>query len=202
VVDFAEPIQAVIPGATGRVLAVLAQTSRELSATAIAKLAGVSPAQAARTLPHLAELGLVVRRDAPPATLYHLASDHVAVAPLVALGQAPLTFVTRLGDEIARLKPEPACVAAFGSFARHQARAESDIDLLVVRSTDLTEDDERWRAVVDRIRDLGRLLSGNPIEILEAAQAEVKVLIRSERPLWRDIVRDSIVIYGRPLHQL
>jgi hypothetical protein len=30
----------------------------------------------------------------------------------------------------------------------------------------------------------------------------VKVLIRSERPLWRDIVRDSIVIYGRPLHQL
>jgi predicted nucleotidyltransferase len=201
-VDFAEPIPAVIPGATGRVLNVLAHTSKELSARSVAQLAGVSPAQAARVLPRLAELGVVSRRDVPPASLYRLVPEHVAADALAALARLALTFVERFGHDIDRLSPRPACVAVFGSFARHQARADSDIDLLVVRPPRVSVDDDQWRATIDEIRDRGRLLSGNPIEILEVAQREVKTLIRSERPLWRDIVRDAVVVYGRPLHQL
>jgi len=200
--DFAEPIAALIPGATGRVLEVMTQTSREMSVRAIARLAGVSAAQASRVLPALAELGIVERQDAPPAVLYRILQDHVAVKALSALARASLAFAEELAREIDGMSPPPASVAAFGSFARHEARADSDIDLLVVRPADLREEDESWRAVVDGIREHAQRLSGNRIEILEVGLREIRPLIRSKRPLWRDIVRDAVVIYGPPLHEL
>ena len=200
--DFADPISAFVPGATGRVLTVLAHTTKELSARGIAELAGVSPAQAARVLPRLAELGLVSRREVPPASLYRLVSEHVASDALAVLTRSSLTFVERLGAEVKALRPEPAAVVAYGSFARHEASADSDIDLLVVRPTAVDEDDEAWRAVLDAIRQRGRLLSGNRIEILEVGQREVRSLIRSKRPLWRAIVSDAVGVSGRPLHEL
>jgi predicted nucleotidyltransferase len=201
-VDFAEPIQALIPGATGRVLSVLAHTTREMSARSIARVAAVSPAQAARVLPRLAELGLVTRRDVPPASLYRLASEHIAADAIGALARLPSTFIERFGSDIQRLRPRPACVAAFGSFARHRARADSDIDLLVVRPSGLNEEDAEWRATIDHIREHGRALAGNPIEVLEVGQAEVRSLIRSKRPLWREIVRDAVLVSGPPLNAL
>jgi len=56
--DFVHPVQAVIPGTQGRVLAVLAETTAELNLRTVARLAAVSPAQASRLLPGLVELGL------------------------------------------------------------------------------------------------------------------------------------------------
>ncbi len=200
--DFAEPIVALIPGTTGRVLAVLTGTERELSTRAIARLASVSHAQAARVLPGLAELGVVERRDVPPASLYRLVPEHVAAGALIALGRAPLTFIEDLAERVAALQPPPGCVAAFGSFARHQARADSDVDLLVVRPTNVDADDAAWRDVVDAIRGGAERLSGNRVEILEVAQRDVRTLIRSKRPLWHEIVRDAVVVYGPPLNEL
>jgi len=60
--DLVQPVQAVIPGAQGRILAVLAETSAELSLRTIARLSGVSIAQASRVMPKLVELGMVERR--------------------------------------------------------------------------------------------------------------------------------------------
>ena len=40
--DFVHPIEAVIPGAQGRVLAVLVETTAELNLRTLARLAGVS----------------------------------------------------------------------------------------------------------------------------------------------------------------
>ncbi|MFQ5517665.1 MAG: helix-turn-helix domain-containing protein, partial [Acidimicrobiia bacterium] len=62
--NFARPIEAIIPGVQGRVLAVLAETTAELNLRTIARLSEVSLAQASRVLPGLVELGLVERREA------------------------------------------------------------------------------------------------------------------------------------------
>src|SRR5260370_29062545 len=125
-VDFAEPLQALIPGATGRVLGVLVHTSKPLSGRAIAQLAGISSAQAARILPRLVELGLVESQSSPPSILYAFVPDHVAARPLQAFTRLALNFVEQLGAEIASLRPVPACVVVYGSFAPHQARIDSD----------------------------------------------------------------------------
>ena len=49
--DFVHPVEAVIPGAQGRVLAVLAETTAELNLRTVARLAGVSVAQVSRVMP-------------------------------------------------------------------------------------------------------------------------------------------------------
>lgn len=67
-VDFVRPIEAIVPGAQGRVLAVLAETTAELDLRTIAKLAAVSIVQASRVLPGLVELGVVERREVPPSS--------------------------------------------------------------------------------------------------------------------------------------
>ena len=61
--DFVHPIEAIIPGVQGKVLAVLAETTADLNMRTIARLADVSAAQASRVLPDLVELGLVERGD-------------------------------------------------------------------------------------------------------------------------------------------
>ena len=50
-VDFVHPVEAVIPGVQGRVLAVLVETTAELNLRTLARLAGVSVAQASRVQP-------------------------------------------------------------------------------------------------------------------------------------------------------
>jgi hypothetical protein len=54
-VDFIRPIEAIVPGAQGRVLAVLVETTAELNLRTIARLAGVSQAQTSRVLPELVD---------------------------------------------------------------------------------------------------------------------------------------------------
>ena len=63
--DFVHPVQAFIPGAQGRILAVLAETTAELNLRTIARLSGVSLAQSSRVMPVLVDLGVVERREAP-----------------------------------------------------------------------------------------------------------------------------------------
>ena len=200
--DFAEPIQTLIPGATGRVLAVLAQTSVPLSGRAIAELAGVSPAQAARVLPLLAELGLAEQRQSPPAVLYALVREHIAAEPLMVLSELDDALIERLGEQISQLERPPVAVAVYGSFARRQARADSDIDVLVVRPMGTDEEDERWRSTVGSIRGTARRLSGNQVEIMEVAQDEVRDLVRSDRPLWQSIAREARLVHGISLEEL
>lgn len=200
--NFSEPLQTLVPGATGRVLAVLAQTSLPLSGRAIAGLAGVSAAQATRVLQRLVDLGVVDGLSAPPAILYSLAEDNVAVAPLRALGDLSDGFVEQLAHEVARLEPAPACVGAYGSFARRQAVVGSDIDLLVVRPSGVDEDDDDWAATLDTMRTRAGRLAGNRVELLEVDEADVPGLLRRPRPLWQEILRDFLPIYGPSLQDL
>jgi len=124
--DFVRPIEAVIPGVQGRVLAVLAETTAELNLRTIARLSGVSLAQASRVLPGLVEVGLVERREAPPSSLFRLVPEHVAAGPLVSLARARDGVIEEMGRVAATLPVAPVSVIVFGSFARGEADTESD----------------------------------------------------------------------------
>ena len=123
--DFVHPVQAVIPGTQGRVLAVLAETTAELNLRTVARLASVSPAQASRVLPGLVELGLVERREVPPSSLFRLNRENVAAQVVIELARSRDTALERMGAVARELPLPPASVIVFGSFARREAdRAE------------------------------------------------------------------------------
>jgi predicted nucleotidyltransferase len=200
--DFARPVQAVIPGAQGRILAVLVETSAELNLRALARLSGVSLAQASRVLPGLVLLGMVERREVPPAALFRVVPDHVAVRAVMDLSRARDVLLGELGRLAANLSPPLVSVIVFGSLARGAAGIESDIDVVVVRRAEVAEDSEPWRHEVEAWRRAVRRLSGNAVELVEVGEGEVGRLLRSRRPLWREVVRDGIVVYGTPLTEL
>jgi predicted nucleotidyltransferase len=200
--DFVRPVEAIVPGAQGRVLAVMAETTAELNLRTIAELSGVSLAQASRVLPGLVELGVLERREVPPSSLFRFVQDHVASRAILALAHATDTVIDELGDLAASLLVPPVSVVVFGSFARREADAESDIDLLVVRPGDVDEDEEKWATSMERLRIDGRHLSGNPLEVLEVGASEVAALLKSRRPLWADIRRDGRLVHGLPLDDL
>jgi DNA-binding transcriptional ArsR family regulator len=201
-VDFVHPVQAIIPGAQGRILAVLAQVSTDLNLRTIARLSGLSPAQVSRVLPKLVDLGLVDRRDVPPTALFCLAKDHVAVRAVLALARARDTVVSELRRSATQVSPSPLSITIFGSFARGEATADSDLDVLVVRPALAGWDDDGWASSLERWRHGAGRLTGNRVDVVEVGEEEVVELVRSRRSLWQDVVEEGITIWGRPLAEL
>ncbi len=147
--DFVRPIDAIMPGAQGRMLAALAETTAELNLRTIAQLSGVSQAQASRVLPRLVDLGVVERREVPPSSLFRLVPEHVAARVVLDLARATDTVLDEIGRMALALPFPPVSVIVFGSFARREAGADSDIDVVVVRPTDIDEDNEAWAESIE-----------------------------------------------------
>jgi len=201
-VEFKRPIEAVVPGVQGRVLSVLAETTTDLNLRTIARLAGVSPAQASRVLPHLVELGIVERREVPPSSLFRLVREHIAAGPLLALARMRDAMIEEMGRVAADLPVAPVSVIVFGSFTRGEADVQSDIDTVLIRPADLDESDEAWSASVEQWRTMVRRVSGNLVEVLEAGSDEIAAHLNSKRQIWRAIRRDGLVVYGLSIVEL
>ena len=200
--DFVHPVQAVIPGTQGRVLAVLAETTAELNLRTVARLAAVSPAQTSRVLPGLVELGLVERREVPPSSLFRLNRENAAAQVVIELARSHDTALERMGAAARELPIPPTSVIVFGSFARREADRESDIDAVIVRPDDVDDDNDTWTAGVEQWRERVRAITGNPVEVIETDRAEAMERLSSKRSLWQDIARDGVVVHGATLDQL
>lgn len=194
--DFVHPVGAIVPGSQGRILAVLAETTAELNMRTIAQLAGVSQAQASRVLPGLVELGIVERREVPPASLFRLVPEHIAARAILALSRSVDTALDEVGRMAGALPHPPVSVIVFGSFARREAGPDSDIDLVVVRPTGVDEDDDAWAESLEGWRrDVGRL-TGNAVEVLEVSVDEVASRLTGSSQVWADIRGDGRVLHG------
>lgn len=199
--DFRRPVQAVIPGAQGRILAVLAETTGDLNLRTIARLADVSPAQASRVLPELTRLGIVERREAPPSALFRFVDDNVASHLIRALSRARERVLAELGRRAEMLAVHPISIVVFGSFARGDTNGDSDLDAVFVRPRQV-EEDEHWAVAVEEWRQSARRLTGNRVEVVEAEESSISRLLRSRKLLWADIAREGVVVFGAGLEEL
>jgi hypothetical protein len=134
--DVAHPYLALLPKVSGSTLLVLSLTTGQLTGRKVARLAGASQPAVQAALTHPAEHGLVYVQPAGRAYLYSLNRDHVAI-PAVA---AALGMTTALVDKIRELvtswrpaNSRPKQLSIFGSTARADGDAHSDIDLFMVR---------------------------------------------------------------------
>ncbi len=205
--DLSSPISSVIPSAHGAVLAVLARTTEPLSGRRVAALTDgkVGQWRANEVLGALADAGIVLRELRPPAKLYRLNRDHVAAAGVIALTGQWETLLQRIRDELADWSAAPVSACLFGSAARGEAGASSDIDILLVRTDDMSASDgaERaWQEQVDRLTEHVRTWSGNACETLELTAAELSEAIARDDRLVRDLVRDAIALAGQDIRSV
>lgn len=200
--DFVRPVEAVVPGAQGRVLSVLAETTAELNLRTIAQLADVSQAQASRLLPVLVSHGMVERREVPPSSLFRLVPEHIASRAILALADSTDAALDEMGRLAAALPLPPVSVIVFGSFARREADMDSDVDVLVVRPTAIDADDDLWSASLEAWRTDVRRLTGNPVEILEVDEDEAAIKVAGGGEVWADIRRDGRTVHGRTMDEM
>ena len=194
--DFRSPVEAVIGGTRGRLLAVLAETTAPLTLRRLARLANVSPAQASRVMPQLVELGLVERSEVPPASQFVLGRENVAARFVLRLAGSREAALEEISAAAGEIEPTPVSVIVFGSVARGEADDQSDVDVVVIRPDDVDEDDERWSESVDHWRRRAASITGNQVELLEVAASEAGRKLRGRSELWQGIKRDGITVHG------
>jgi predicted nucleotidyltransferase len=194
-VDYSRPLEAVIPGTAGKVLGVLARTHAELPIRRVAQLGGVSRDRASIEIRRLVFLGIVSRREVAGASLVKLERTNAAAMALLALADARSTAIARLSELAKSIEPAPASLALFGSFARGTDDAESDLDVLAVRSDEVEPDDPSWLDSFGNWQDLARVVVGNPVNVIETSRHELPALART-RSLWRTIVDGAVTLAG------
>ncbi|MCA1674030.1 MAG: nucleotidyltransferase domain-containing protein [Actinobacteria bacterium] len=199
-VDYRKPVEALIPGAQGRILGVLARAGAPLNLRTLARLAGISPGQASRVLPRLVELGVVQRTEVPPSALFELPKQNFAAELVRDLVDAHGALLQEMRRTAAKLRPAPASMVLFGSAATGDAGAGSDIDVLVVRPADAADD--AWTTAVMRWVAHIREFSGNPVNVLEEEERDIPRLLRSRRSLWDSIRSQGVLLAGKPLDEL
>jgi predicted nucleotidyltransferase len=195
--DVARPYAAVASGVEGEALMVLAGTTAPLTGRQIARLVrrGTSPSVSA-ALERLTAQGIVHRQPAGRAYLHTLNRDHIAAPAVVLLADLRSELLRRLRDAFERWDPAPMHASMFGSAARADGDAESDVDLLVVRPLGIDEEDSRWRAQFDALNDAVYAWTGNHAGVIELDEAEVERLRRDPPAIVGDLRADGIDLAG------
>ncbi len=184
-------------------LVVLAGTTAPLTGRQIARLArrGTSPSVSA-ALDRLVEQGLVHRQVAGRAYLHTLNRDHVAAPLAEALADLRAELLRRLREALGGWEPAPLHASMFGSSARGDGDASSDIDLLLIRPEGVDEEDETWRTQVDALSESVLAWTGNHAGITELGEADVAELRRTPPPILEHLRADGIDLAGVPVRAL
>ncbi|MGH9268378.1 MAG: nucleotidyltransferase domain-containing protein, partial [Acidimicrobiales bacterium] len=77
------------------------------------------------------------------------------------LSRSRETVLEELGSLASQMDPTPVSAIVFGSLARGEADALSDVDVVLVRPADVDEDDEPWASSSEQWRSMARRLTGN-----------------------------------------
>ena len=177
-----------IPGASGAVLAVLLRTGVPLTGRQVHGLVRdqCSLWSVQQALASLADLGVVESRAVGRAMVHTINEDHYAIQPLRVL----LDPIAALREAVrAVVGSSVDAVVLFGSVARGEATAESDVDLAVVAPSD-------WEGRTE-LEDAVRSRLGNDCDVLVFTPEEFGRLAGSgEEPVVAQIVADGVVLLG------
>ena len=207
--DFSQPLQAVIPSLEGEVITVLARTTRPLTGRQIAGLTMSGSLSGVRlTLRRLESQGVVLAESAGRAVLYRANREHLlweAVEELARRAESALaTLKIRIADVFtASLNPEQLAetsVAMFGSVARGTSNAKSDIDLVVVYPDSL--EPELGQTVVDTLVERVSLWTGNRCNVYVTTLTLLERLVTEQDPMIESWADDAQTFLGADLRLL
>ncbi|HET8930524.1 MAG TPA: nucleotidyltransferase domain-containing protein [Acidimicrobiales bacterium] len=185
--DVSRPITTVVPSLDGPVLAALAATTEPMTLGAVHERAGRGSKSGIRSvLLRMVEQGLVL--GVPGG--YVLNRDHLAAPAVVLLANLHGELTHRIRAAVEEWPVAPELVGLFGSAARRDGDASSDIDLLVVSSDpDL---DDRAHELSEQVR----CWTGNRAQVIGRTPKEIARLRRAKEPIFGEWSRDLVVIAG------
>jgi hypothetical protein len=203
IMNVSRAYSAVAPTVEGDVLVVLARTTQPLTGRRLARLARRgSVAAVAKALDRLVSQGLVLRQEAPPASLYTLNRQHVAAPAVEALALIRTELLDRLRHALSSWSTPSVHASMFGSAARQDGDIDSDIDIFVVRPTDVSAENPTWSAQLHDIGDAILAWTGNYARIIDFAEQDVAQMLDENPPILGDLRRDGVDLAGVSLREL
>jgi predicted nucleotidyltransferase len=203
-VDYTRPVEAVIPGATGQLLATLARVEAELPVSTLARIARVGRTRASGIIAELSDLGIVERREIGRTVMVSLARHSAAGELIDRLAHLGSEVIVRLRALATELDPAPETLLVFGSFARGEADAHSDLDVLAVRSP--AANPAKWADGLSVFAEQARTLAGSPVQVLDYDLDDLRrkagPRAKVGRDFWSAVRRDAIVLVGSQLDEL
>ena len=198
--DLKHPIQSLVPTLDGPVLEVLAGTTRALTGREIQRIADTaSPAGVRRVLARLVEHGLVRAAEHSTAIFYTANRDHLAWPAVEILVSMRRVLLDRIKVEIGSWQPTPIHASLFGSMARGDGDAESDIDLLIIRPSTTDEDQSSWAEQVDTLRHNVHAWTGNQCQAFQINPERLAAYVRVGDSIVDDWLRDAVDLFGTDL---
>ena len=184
---FGEPFGGILPGPRGAVLSILLRTDAALTGRQIHRLLSdtYSLWSVQETLRVLARLGLVETQVIGRAGVHKINEEHVAVPSLRALVD-PIADLKQV--VAAAAGPQARTVLLFGSIARGESTAASDIDLAVIAPAD-------WD-LGTQLADVVKRRLGNACDVLVFTAEEFDDRARDGEPVVSDILRDGVALVG------
>ncbi|NIK56683.1 nucleotidyltransferase domain-containing protein [Kribbella shirazensis] len=140
--------------------------------------------------------GVVTAEPAGRARLYTLNRDHVAAPAIDQLAQLRDILLKRIKAEAESWEIPAKAVWLFGSTARGEGDADSDLDLLIVRPDDIDDSDPSWLEQVETLAAHATRWSGNSCEVVEYSAQEVRDLIGHKERIVGELRRDAVPITG------
>jgi len=150
-----------------------------------------------KSLGRLVEQGIVRATEMGRNRVHELNRDHVAAPIAEALAGLRLALWKKFRGTLGAWDPKPVYGCVFGSAARGDGDASSDIDLLLVIARQLTSRQAaKWDRQVARLHDLVPAWTGNPLQVVEMSVFEWADHRRRRTGLFTEIDRDSIQVAG------
>jgi predicted transcriptional regulator len=200
--DVSRPFAAISPGVDAAVLVVLAGSTRPRSGRELARRAGRSNTGVQQVLNRLVEHGLVNREEVGRTFLYELNRDHLLASTVEQMAGARTELIRRLREAIGAWEVPPVHASLFGSAARGDGDASSDIDLLIVRPTDVDPEDPTWRDQLDELANRVRRWTGNNAGIAEVSESELPRLRKDRPPVVEEVSEDAVDLAGEETRKL
>jgi hypothetical protein len=199
--DLRHPLRSLIPSLDSAVLEVLAGAKTGLGVSQITRLAakGTRPGLTA-VLDRLVAHGVVLAEPANQGFLYRLNRDHLLAPVVVATAAVRGTLIARLTDAVDGFAPQPAHASLFGSFARGEADADSDIDLLLIAGTG--RDAALWDDSAAQLRDRVFRWTGNRCQLMVLTVPRLRQLAAANEPIVANWLADGLLLSGAPLADL
>lgn len=195
--DLSLPLRTLIPSLDSDVLAVLAGTESALGATQIARLAARGSRQGVTAvLDRLTEHGLVLAHPTNKGHAYQLNRKHLLAPALLTALEVRTSTLELLVEQASRLDPPALHVSVFGSFARGDGDAGSDIDLLVVTPGGYDPDAPALTTQLRQLEDQVLRATGNRVEPLVMSRQALEVMARAGEPLMASLSADSLRLHG------
>jgi predicted nucleotidyltransferase len=204
-VNVAVPHRAVVAGLDGDVLVLLAKTTQSMSGREIAERLGLRSHDGVRkSLARLVGQGIVLREGSRSAYMHVLNREHVGAPAVLVLAGMRAELWTRIRAAMAAWSLPAVHASAFGSAARGDGDEQSDIDLFVVRSASVAEDDPGWIDQIEALRTQVETWTGNRAGIVEQDEQGLRELLARPQPppVLRDVERDGIDLAGVPTRRL